>query len=171
MREQGITQAKVAEIAFGRKGDTSLIQSVSRTKNGPTARNLKAICDALGLEFYIGPRRDDVLAQIRDRLALPQDSSVDDILQAISSQQAETPSEEDVRSALNDALNDVYDPSNRPQTGSLDVISEIHAKAVELQKQARESGNPLDVDELIERLEDEVLGRNIHNSDQGIDTY
>lgn len=170
MREKGFTQAKVAEIAFGRKGDTSLIQSVNRTKNGPTARNLKAICDALGLEFYIGPRRDDVVARIRDWLALPEDSSADEILRAISSQPPASPSEEEVRSALNDALNLIFDAARSPQAGSLDLINAIHSRSVELQLQAKHSGDPLDAEEHVNRLKDDVLGRNIYSIDGGIDT-
>lgn len=170
MREKGITQAKVAEIAFGRKGDTSLIQSVNRTKNGPTARNLKAICDALGLEFYIGPRRDDIVSRIRERFSLPEDSSADEILHTVSSQQPTSPSEDEVRSALNDALNLVFDAARSPQDGSLDLINAIHARSVELQLQAREIGDPLDAEEHVRRLKDEVLGRNIYSKDGGVDT-
>lgn len=55
-RELGLTQAEVTERAFGR-GDTSSIQNIRRGKS-PSVTSAAAICDALGLEFYIGPKRD-----------------------------------------------------------------------------------------------------------------
>lgn len=54
--ELGLTQAEVTERAFGR-ADTSSIQNIRRGK-APSITSAAAICDALGLEFYIGPRRD-----------------------------------------------------------------------------------------------------------------
>lgn len=56
-RELGLTQADVARRA-GRKSSTgtALIQNVKRGKS-PTLQNISAICDALGLELYIGPSR------------------------------------------------------------------------------------------------------------------
>ena len=53
--ELGLTQAEVSRKAFGRT-DTGLIQHLRRGKS-PTARTLRSLCEALGLEFYIGPPR------------------------------------------------------------------------------------------------------------------
>ncbi|MDO5622567.1 MAG: S24 family peptidase [Paracoccus sp. (in: a-proteobacteria)] len=52
----GLTQAQLGERAFGRP-DTSIIQNMRRGSE-PTYSKLLALCDALGLEFYIGPPRD-----------------------------------------------------------------------------------------------------------------
>lgn len=54
-RELGLTQSEVTERAFGRK-DTSAIQNIRRGKS-PSVTSAAAICEALGLEFYIGPKR------------------------------------------------------------------------------------------------------------------
>lgn len=55
-RELGLTQSEVTERAFGRD-DTSAIQNIRRGKS-PSITSAAAICEALGLEFYIGPKRD-----------------------------------------------------------------------------------------------------------------
>ncbi|PKP85847.1 MAG: hypothetical protein CVT80_00485 [Alphaproteobacteria bacterium HGW-Alphaproteobacteria-2] len=71
-RELGLTQADVARRA-GRKSSTgtALIQNVKRGKS-PTLQNISAICDALDLELYIGPRRGPALSpeQQVDKLAM-----------------------------------------------------------------------------------------------------
>ena len=54
-KELGLTQADVSKRAFNRS-DTGPIQHLRRGKS-PTARTLRSLCDALGLEFYIGPPR------------------------------------------------------------------------------------------------------------------
>lgn len=53
--ELGFTQAEVSQRAFG-KPDTSTMQNLRRG-NYPRVDRLKKICDALGLEFYVGARR------------------------------------------------------------------------------------------------------------------
>lgn len=56
-RELGLTQADVSRRA-GRKSSagTALIQNIKRGKS-PTLQNITALCDALDLELYIGPKR------------------------------------------------------------------------------------------------------------------
>ena len=58
----GLTQADVSRMAFGRS-DTGPIQSLRRG-NSPTAKTLRALCKALGLEFYVGPPRDGYSAAV-----------------------------------------------------------------------------------------------------------
>ena len=56
-KELGLTQAEVTWRAFQRT-DTAPIQQLRRGSS-PTAKTLQALCDALDLEFYIGPSRTD----------------------------------------------------------------------------------------------------------------
>ncbi len=58
----GLTQAQVTERALKTKGGTSVIQNLRRGSI-PSAQKLKAICDALGLEFYIGDPRDQAVVE------------------------------------------------------------------------------------------------------------
>lgn len=51
-KELGLTQAQVSLRAFGRE-DTSPLQNIKRG-SWPSPDKLKALCDALDLEFYIG---------------------------------------------------------------------------------------------------------------------
>ena len=64
----GLTQNEVSERAFGARSNSAL-QNMRRG-NSPTVDRLKAIADALGLEFYLGPRRS------RQSEAIPADVDI-----------------------------------------------------------------------------------------------
>ncbi len=55
-RELGLSQTDVGMRAFG-KADNTAIQSIKKG-SAPSVERMKAICDALNLEFYIGVHRD-----------------------------------------------------------------------------------------------------------------
>ncbi|MCP5073941.1 MAG: LexA family transcriptional regulator [Rhodobacteraceae bacterium] len=57
--ELGLTQSQVTERALNSRAGTSVIQNIRRGSI-PSAQKLNAICDALGLEFYIGNQRTEV---------------------------------------------------------------------------------------------------------------
>lgn len=59
--EKGLSQAELGVLALG-QNNSSVIQAIRRGSS-PTASKLEAICRALGLEFYIGPPRDDAPIQ------------------------------------------------------------------------------------------------------------
>jgi len=65
--ELGLTQVEVSRRAFNRS-DTALIQNLRRGKP-PNSRTLNALCDALGLEFYIGPPRGETGDQVSEQPA------------------------------------------------------------------------------------------------------
>lgn len=58
--ELGLTQAQVGELVLG-KANTSAIQNIRRGAS-PSVDRVAALCAALDLEFYIGPKRDLVPA-------------------------------------------------------------------------------------------------------------
>lgn len=55
-RELGLTQSQVGELALG-QADTSVLQNIRRGAS-PAIDRVAALCDALGLELYVGPKRD-----------------------------------------------------------------------------------------------------------------
>lgn len=56
LKAKGLTAAEASERAVGNQ---YLIANMSRDRYGmPSTDNLVALCDVLGLEFYIGPPRD-----------------------------------------------------------------------------------------------------------------
>jgi len=52
----GLTQVEVAKRAFG-QNSTAVIQGLRRGKS-PGMERIGALCEALGLEFYVGPPRE-----------------------------------------------------------------------------------------------------------------
>jgi len=58
-KELGLSQAQVSERAFDRS-DTSAIQNIRRGSS-PSVDKLAALGEALGLEFYFGPKRAEVV--------------------------------------------------------------------------------------------------------------
>lgn len=56
-KARGLTQAEVGMLAFG-KADNSAFQNLRRGAM-PSVDKLAALAEALGLEFYIGPGRED----------------------------------------------------------------------------------------------------------------
>jgi phage repressor protein C with HTH and peptisase S24 domain len=56
LQELGLSQAQLGLKAFG-KSDNTAIQSLKKGSS-PSVERMAAIADALGLEFYIGPRRE-----------------------------------------------------------------------------------------------------------------
>lgn len=55
-RELGLSQAEVSLRAFG-KPTSSAFQNI-RKGSAPSIDRVRALCEALDLEFYVGPRRD-----------------------------------------------------------------------------------------------------------------
>jgi len=56
-KKLGLSQAEVSKRAFNRT-DTSAIQNLKRGSS-PSVEKVEALCEALGLEFYIGPKRGE----------------------------------------------------------------------------------------------------------------
>jgi phage repressor protein C with HTH and peptisase S24 domain len=54
-KELNLSQAQLGQRALG-QDNSSVIQAIRRGSS-PSAQKLQAICDALGLEFYVGPKR------------------------------------------------------------------------------------------------------------------
>jgi phage repressor protein C with HTH and peptisase S24 domain len=72
------TSAFAVETQAGLPQDAIRNVIRSEKKSGPTLTRVEEICDALGLELYIGPRRDDAAAERRDNTEVDIGGACDD---------------------------------------------------------------------------------------------
>ena len=88
LKAKGISPAAASRIATGHP---YLVYSLRKGVN-PTYDTLKALCDALGLEFYVGPPRNagdpawsSTIEKMTEALGLPAATGVDEVIEKIKS--------------------------------------------------------------------------------------
>ena len=161
LREKGMKAAAASKAA---SGNPYLIRNMTRPDGQitvPNFENLQRLCEVLGLEFYIGPKRDEQNGSHRH---------VRDV------------SEEEVRSAVQNALDDLFARGNSLQTdgvrdSSIEAIEKnVHTMvgymdiAMRIRDDARGKGVELTTEELTTMVLTEALGRNIYDGGGVVDT-
>ena len=71
LKARGISPAAASRIA---SGHPYLVYSLRKGVN-PKYDTLKALCDALGLEFYIGPPRKGMVKELKEQLLTPEEQA------------------------------------------------------------------------------------------------
>ena len=114
------TNLSAAEISRRATGQKDALKRLFRGHK-PSAERLANLCDALGLEFYVGPRRDEgaLIEKISRALDFPEPTEVEAIIEKIESLNRWDPE------TLAKHLNDAEAALEKWRSEGLDTIAEI----------------------------------------------
>ena len=70
-RESGQSEREISRRATGQPSALSMI----KTGRVPSTERARRLCDALGLEFYIGPPRRSTIRELKEKLLTPQEQA------------------------------------------------------------------------------------------------